>query len=319
MRVKPKPKRKWNWINGKKDGGKISVPLLLSCFSSSSDEDFERNTKDEVLKPLYYIVGDINSELMEATVESIDDESIDRKTKVDKRFRQSQPRRVDNIFSRFLTGILNRSEKNREIKTTYVGLARRMNETERNDSVTNEQRETKEKLSLKKASAYGYRVSHILRLPILYLSSRCKKNHAPKSEHLAPSAQLEIYEQNADSDDASMLRPASLGVTFAHPAYTGKCRLLADDARLESTNLLWTKMKTDKSIETDDYTLPPTKKFVETTTAESWGSVGSSSLYPTDEQSHDDGNIYYGSFDSDIDIPFDEIFTETTFFEIYQI
>ena len=312
---------KSNRARGNKDGEKRLVSLLMSCFSSSDDDDVERSSKDEVLKPLYYIVGDINSEQMEQTVQSMDDELIDQKTRADKTVQSIDGESMDkkartlktfpraDFLSRWIRG---RGGKSR--KTDNVGLATRMNETESDDGRSN----ITEKKTPKKSFTRTHR---ILRLPaFLHLSKRNKK-HDSQAMNITQSIseEVELNEEKTESvDTLSVLQPSALGVTFAHPAYTGKCRFLTEAARLDTTNHLWTQMKTnqvdDRKVD-DDYTLLPTKTIVETTTAESWGSFDSPSFYPTDEQSREE-SIYYGSFDSDIDIPFDEIFTEASFFDI---
>jgi hypothetical protein len=308
-------------ISRKKDGENRLISLLLSCFSSSDDDDdFDRSTKDEVLKPLYYIVGDFDSEQMEATVESIDDESIDKKAKPDKKL----PRRSDFRRRRFFGGILCGFKKIMEVEIASNRLASstRINDTKTNERATNRRLDKTEKAFMKPStSRYGYQVSRILRLPFLCLSTNTKKHDShslsTKSAQNDQNSQLEMKVEKTGSDDSSFLRSTALGVTFAHPVYTGKCHLLIDEANADTTNYLWTKLKTGFSVEIDDYTLPPTKTIVETATSESWGSGGSSSLYPTDEQSNEEGNFYYGSFDSDV-VPFDEIFTDTIFFEYDQ-
>lgn len=302
-------------ISRKRDGEKRLISLLLSCFSSSDDDDdFDRSTKDEVLKPLYYIVGDFNSEQMEATVDSIDDDSIDKKAKPDNNFQQTRPR----FFRGILRGFKKMSEV--EIASDRLASSPRINDTD--ERATNRPLGRTDK-AFKKASTsrYGYQVSRILRLPFLCSSMNTKKHDShsfsTKSAQNDQNSQLEMNVEKIGSDDTSSLGSTALGVTFAHPVYTGKCHLLMEEANEDTTNYLWTKMKTGLSVEIDDYTLPPTKTVVETATAVSWGSGGSSLLYPTDEGSDEEGIFYYGSFDSDV-VPFDEIFTDTIFFDYIQ-
>jgi hypothetical protein len=302
-------------IGRKRDGEKRLISLLLSCFSSSNDEaDFDRSTKDEVLKPLYYIVGDFNSEQMEATVDSIDDESIDKKAKPDKNSQQTR--------SQFFRGILRGFKINREVEIACDRLASssRINDTDERPTSRRPDR-TEKAFKKPSTSRYGYQVFRILRLPFLCSSTNTKKHDSrsfsTKSAQNDQNSQPEMKVEKIGSDDTSSLGSTALGVTFAHPVYTGKCHLLMEEANEDTTNYLWTKMKSGISVEIDDYTLPPTKTIVETARAESWGSGGSSLLYPTDEGSDEEETFYYGSFDSDV-VPFDEIFTDTIFFDYDQ-
>ncbi len=321
MKEESEHSTKSNRARGNKDGEKRSLSLLFSCFSSSDDDDadVERSSKDEVLKPLYYIVGDINSEQMEQTVQSMDDESIDKKARANKTVQSIDGESIDKkgragktfLLADFLSRWF-RGRRGKSRKTDNVGLATRMNETESDDGTSNG-RPTKKKL-LKKSFTH-----RILRLPAFLHFSKRNKKHDSQAMNITQSISEEVEEKTESGDTSSVLQPSALGVTFAHPAYTGKCHFLTEAARLDTTNHLWTQMKTnqvdDRKVDDDDYTLPPTKTIVETTTAETWGSFDSASFYPTDEQSRE-GSVYYGSFDSDIDIPFDEIFTEASFFDI---
>ena len=110
-------------LNLKRDGRRQENPfasLLLSWLPSSDDFESNNNTNDEVLKPLYYIVGDINSEQMEATVESTDDESIAKNETTDKPLKQKrrQPRRTNFLRNRFLEGVMNRFKKWKDLEST---------------------------------------------------------------------------------------------------------------------------------------------------------------------------------------------------------
>ncbi len=310
MKEKSEQIRKDDRASEKKHGEKRLVSLFLSCFSSSDDDEFDQSTKDEVLKPLYYIVGDVDSEQMEQTVQSMDDESTDKKSREKKRIRLAKQPRLSEVFTRLFGGRRGRSRKSEKAS---VGLATRMNETQSDSETTNESPNTTEKKMSSKSWSKRKQTHSILRLP--FLLRRTNKHNASTTKILRNtlSEDFVINEEITNSDDTSQSQPTNLGVTFAHPAYTGKCTFLTEDARLETTNHLWSKMKTNAELD-DDYIVPSTKTLVETTTAESWGSVDSS-FYPTDEQSHEE-NVYYGSFDSDIDIPFDEIFTEASFFDI---
>ena len=283
-------KTKSDRSNRKKDGWlheKRLISLFSSCFSSS--DDFE--SRDEVLKPLYYIAGDSSSEQMEATVESVDDESNERHETIDKPFQRTRPQRIVVLLSRFSRGVLCGFKKNRDGETASVRI--------RSSTIMDE-------------IDISLEVSHDDRI-----------------------TQLEMKVENIDPDDISCLEYTALGVTFPHPVYTYRCRLPMVGTNQDTQNDLWTEMETNFSLEFDDYTLPPTQTVVKTATAESWGSIGSSSLYPlpptqtvvetataeswgsiesssfypTDEQSNEEG-FFHTSFDSDIDIPFDEIFTD---------
>jgi hypothetical protein len=86
-------RNKDGWINEKR-----LIDMILSFFSSS--DDFE--SRDEILKPLYYIVDACSSEQMEATaIESVDDESKKENVNVDdESCKNKQLRRVDALRSR---------------------------------------------------------------------------------------------------------------------------------------------------------------------------------------------------------------------------
>lgn len=239
------------------------------------------------------------------------------------------------FLSRFISGIVGGLKKSREIEIASVRFASStpMNKTESNERGTNRQARFKGKTAPEKPSTseekkvllvrYGCGLSRIIRVPLLRSSSsrRTKKQVSRSfSTKLAQNDKNQLLKMKGgtnDSDDTSSIGPTVLGVTFAHPVYTGKCQMLFEDENPDTSTYLWSKIRTDSSVETDDYTLPTRKTIVEIATAESWGSVGSSSLYPTDEQSDEDGNFHYGGFDSGVNIPFDEIFTEGGFFEYH--
>lgn len=333
-------------INREKRREKKKLISLLSRFPWFGEIDSERSTKDEVLKPLYHIVGDIDSEQLEPTVESIDDASVDQKRETNKTCQQQ--RRTDFLRSRSFRGILCRLKKIREGETGSVRIANstRMNENEGNERTIHRR--------LGRMELKGLKKPRNLRLPFLP-SSRCRsppiKNNSSEFsctsiEQNDENTQDEADEETTDSDYRALNRPTTLGVKFAHPVYTGKRHLVMNEDNRGSSNEPWNKSEShlldvdvdDRTLppphllfEVDDDTLPPPHLFlevddrgtlpprnaiVETAKAERRGSGTSSSLYPTDEQSIEDENFYYGGFDSDVDIPFDEIFTDPSFFEL---
>jgi hypothetical protein len=98
----------------------------------------------------------------------------------------------------------------------------------------------------------------------------------------------------------------ALGVAFAHPAFERRqhpSRFYIENPKKVRREIL--PILESNSGGTDDVTSPQTKAIVQTTTVDSWEATGSSSLYPTDEQSYFDEDSFDG-FDSDDDIPFDE-------------
>ena len=220
---------------------------------------------------------------------------------------------------------MNLFQKNRVSTTSSIGLAARLNETASDDSEMDSRPETPGKTSWKRSLSLQGQVHRIKRPPFLSLAKREKRYDSTSSisglRSNFSSLQFVVDESSSDSDDIPSLQPATLGVTFAHPVYTSKCCLLAaEEKRPDTSNLLWNKMKAGIPG-ADEYNFLPSKEFVETTIAEGCWNVESLSLYPSDEEKekdHEDANLYYGSFDSD-DIPFDEIFTDASFFDMGQI
>ena len=97
----------------REDGKKRMFSILFSWFFSSKNGG--KSTKDQVLKPMYEIVSDVASELMEATVESIEEVSIDKKLTGARTVRQSQPQQKGTRRSRFLRRVMNLFKKSRGI------------------------------------------------------------------------------------------------------------------------------------------------------------------------------------------------------------
>lgn len=309
------------------------LSYLFSWFFSSKNK--YQSTRDQVLKPMHEIVSDVASELVETTIESVDDISIDKTLNEVKSARQSQPQRKSLHRSRFFRGILNLFQKNRTSSMSSIGLAARLDETASDDSEMDERPEIPHKRLWEKSPSQQNQVNRITRPSFLSFPRRMKRYDAASSvsgmESSLSSVQFAMDDSYADSDDTSLLHPATLGVNFPHPVYASKCRLLAaDDKR---ANFLWTKTNPHVTPDMDEYTHSPikahketkfdeysqyslAKAYMKTRVSEGYRSVVSSSLYPSDEEKdHEDDNLYYGSFDSD-DIPFDEIFTDASFFDM---
>jgi len=328
-------------ITRKRDGWlqrKKIISIFLSRFSSSNSS--ESTDQDEVLKPLYYIVGDSSSEEMEATVHSVDDQSKERNEE-DKSSHQTRLLGcMDFRFSRFLKVDLNNSRKSREGETVSEKRYGKDGSTPfqtRNSTSMNEiyDVEKHSNHSLKrmvvamlnslsisermKSSGYRRKLRRIFKFSFVRRSTKHHTKGDSPSDSVKHAnddhiSQLETKEENSESDDESLIQTTVLGVTFAHPVYTGRCNLLVHNVNPDIGNDLWKNMETNFSVEGEYYDLPfITKTVIETAAAESWGSISSSSLYPTDEQSVEDDFFLCNRFDSDVDIPFDETFTENIY------
>ena len=333
MQEESEARRRDNSINRKEDGEKQMLSRLLSWFFSSKNK--HQSTRDQVLKPMHEIVSDVASELVETTIESIDDTSIDKTLNEVQPVRQSQPQRNRLRRSRFLRGILNLFQKNRNSTMSSIGLAARLNETGSDDSEMDERPEAPRKGLWEKPSSWHNQVHRITRPSFLSFPRRMKRYDSASSvagiESSLSSVQFAMDDSYTDSDDTSLLHPATLGVNFPHPVYASKCRLLA--AEDKRPDFLWTRTNPHVTPDMDEHTFLPAKAYTDTKVddysqyslakaymktrvSEAYRSVVSSSLYPSDEEKdHEDGNLYYGSFDSD-DIPFDEIFTDASFFDM---
>jgi len=307
---------KWNCKNG-------IISLFSSNFSSSTNDGIEPRLSDEVLKPLYYIISDVHSDEVDATIASVDDASVERKGKVEETFQQIGPATMRSIALRYSREISSGSKKNwdfksllsrftssttiNEIETDEMSTIRQLSEP-RNTSFDEKASPTTEKTSISQLHK-GYHFLRKLRCIFTCFSVKKIDSHlyAEKVLEVNQNAPSKMEVQDFNPDDAEAPRIHAMGVSFAHPVYTGKCHVPADEKNTNTTNCFWAKLESGLSIEIDDYTLPRTKTIVEISTAASWGSGDSSSLYPTDEQSSSGMNLYHGSFDSDVDTPFDEI------------
>jgi len=222
---------------------------------------------------------------------------------------------------------MNRFKKWKDLESTPLQLASSTatNDIDTHDSRTNHRLSSRTEDSASRApSTPRAKKSPRFLLPFFCLSRHLGKtgarSSAKKIVHEDRYIKCETKEESSQSscgDEQILPSDSSLGVAFAHPVYTGRSHLLMVGTNPDnSTYDLWTRMASGYSMEADDFPLPPTKTIVQTAEANSWGSDGgSSSLYPTDEQSNDEGNFEYGSFDSDADIPFDEIFRNKRYFE----
>ncbi|MGK3736543.1 MAG: hypothetical protein ACI90V_003386 [Bacillariaceae sp.] len=300
------------------------IDMFLSCFSSS--DDFE--SRDELLKPLYYIVDACSSEQMEATaVDSVDDASKKESEKVDdESCKRTQLRRVNVLRSRLSSFLLCDLRRFRDNETPSLQIE----STTSMDEIDTDDR-WESRISDSTKQAIFDTILHSAKrgsLGIRFKCRRIKKMRIPflcpfrdynRVDSLSPSfsvshydntTQLEKELESVYSDDVlSCHKYTVLGTSFPHPVYTRRCRLLHGGVNRGAVTDLWTEMETNYSLEGDNFTLPPMKTVVETVTAKSWGSNASSSHYPTDEQSSD-GDSFDCSFDSDAEIPFDEIFSD---------
>eukprot|EP00536_Pseudo-nitzschia_multiseries_P014599 jgi/Psemu1/39384/gm1.39384_g len=336
-RKKTKPnkfdRKKGGWLRSKK-----VISMFLSRFSSSSSP--ETTDQDEVLKPLYYIVGDSSSEQMEATVQSIDDQSKERNEIDDALSRQVRLNTQFYPFSNVrpdgstesLDGTIVPEERFGKDKPAPFGSGDAANGRDKIGSIEKASNREPKRRALSKLHSssifVGLKSSNCRRkLRRFFKRAFVRRSNSHCKKYDSPSCSIECYiedssgdlatqqdtkEETLDSDDTS-LPTTVLGVTFAHPVYTGDCNVLVHNANSGIETELWGKMEKLFFAEVDDCNLPPTKTVVETGLVESWGSVGSSSMYPTDEQSVEEDFFYSSSFDSDVDIPFDENFPGTVF------
>lgn len=295
--------RKTNgWINEKQ-----LISVFLSCFSSSDN----LGSRDEVLKPLYYIVDECSSEQMGATIESAyDDESQQINEEVDESCKRTQIRRVEKNRSR-LSGLLIcdlRKARGTETSSLRIGSTASMDEIDINDRWKSRLSGGTKKKVLDTILHFRCHVIKKMRIPSLCTIRDHNRIDSPSSSLNVPYhenvTQIEKERESGDSDVVSCL--TNLGISFPHPVYTRRCRLLV--ANRDDMTDLWSETETDYSLEGDNFTLPPTKTIVEIATTGSWGSYASSSHYPTDEQNSISEN-FECSLDSDDDVPFDEVFS----------
>mmetsp|Transcript_15347 Transcript_15347/g.17255 ORF Transcript_15347/g.17255 Transcript_15347/m.17255 type:complete len:362 (+) Transcript_15347:1904-2989(+) len=302
MRMRIANRKKDGWIKEKQ-----LISVFLSCFSSSDN----LRSRDEILKPLYYIVDECSSEQMEATIESVyDDESKQINEEFDERCKRTQIRRVEKYRSR-LFGLLIcnlRKARGTETSSLRIGSTASMDEIDINDRWKSRLSGRTKKKILDTMLHFRCRLIKKRRIPSLCTIRDHDRIDPPSSslnvQYDENITQIENELESVDSDVASCLK--NLGISFPHPVYTRRCRLLV--VNQDDMTDLWSETETDYSLEGDNFTLPPTKTIVETATAGSWGSYASSSHYPTDEQ-NSDGENFECSFDSDDDVPFDEVFS----------
>ena len=271
------------------------ISVLSSWLSLSINDALGSGTGNEVLKPLYGIVGDLDSEQMEPTVESTDDTSTDKTVYIEKVV--AQPIRQSNFRrSRFL-GIQKKSKD--ESGSAWLMNASRAEDDKSIGTKSNRPSKPIKNAVLKKFSisckkkrfqtCHGEQVSPILRLPFFYPCPCVKINDSDTFSEIAQHHGNSTLEMEGDDHDSSSA--VLLGVAFAHPVYTGKRNLLVDEIIPDTSNYMSTKIITDYSLEADDTTLSPMETIVQAATVESWGSLNSSSPYPT-------GDIGTQRFDS---------------------
>jgi len=271
------------------DGGKGQyrlISVLSSWLSLSINDALGSGTGNEVLKPLYGIVGDLDSEQMEPTVESTDDTSEDETARIEKVVagptRESTFRR-----SRFLS--IQKKSKD-ESGSAWLVNASRAEDGESIGTKSNRPSKAIKNAVLKKLSisckkkrfqtCHGEQVSPILRLPFFYPCPCVKINDSDTFSEIAQHDGNSTLEMEGEDHDSS--NTVLLGVAFAHPVYTGKRNLLMDEIIPDTSIYMSTKIKTDYSLEADGTTLSPMETIVQAATVESWDSLNSSSPYPTD-------------------------------------
>mmetsp|Transcript_6934 Transcript_6934/g.20059 ORF Transcript_6934/g.20059 Transcript_6934/m.20059 type:complete len:348 (+) Transcript_6934:80-1123(+) len=322
--------------SGRKRGGWLRSKKVISSFLSrfSSSRSPESTDQDEVLKPLYYIAGDSRSVQMEATVQTFDDQSKDRneiddgysqQARLNAQFSLLSNVRSDSsfnsldgtIFPEHMYGRDNPIRFGPEKPTFATEIGVEMAENHQPKGRALSKLYSPSILAGMKSSGCRLRLRRFFKRTFMRRPNRQSKKCVSPSCSMEDSfcdltTRNETKEDTIDSDDKS-LPTTVLGVTYAHPVYTGECNVLLHNAKSGIEAALWSKMDRSFFAEVDACNLPPTKTIVETGVAESWRSVSSSSMYPTDEQSVEQDFFYSSSFDSDVDIPFDETFPGNVF------
>jgi hypothetical protein len=278
--------------------------------------DANDSSVDEVTKPLYYIVDEVSSDQVKAFNETIiinPDLAKENKANVEDRMAYSLC--CHRYFRRryplgFFSNQPQRRRRDSETATvTRVGSAATTDETSESPDktqalVTSKNHAIKRYLSIPKSKSTFQRFRELkLHLPFVCLFKI--------PEILRPLRDSCVNDESSVSEESQNLSSPlmPLGVSFPHPVFLRRCQSVAVDKKpfISSTvSSPWDEMLESNTLGDDDFTLPPTQTVVETATADSWRSVGSS-FCPTDEESKSYVGNAQRSFDSYCDIPFDEV------------
>jgi hypothetical protein len=276
----------------------VSCTCFRHCLRRSDDLD---STDGEVTKPLYFIVDEVSTQ-------QVRDFELSKNNQLSKKLKDSLASVEERMHPRF-------AELRRRLARHFQRHSREQHDSE-TASVTRVG-----SCAASDETDYHQR-SKITR--IVY----------SQPEHSVHSDINSLIKQPDNKVGYKRFRMASLcsykidstgealGVAFPHPAFarfqspllsgvTGKPPKVV-------TNEFWPIVETASGC-TDETRAPQGKTIVQTDAVNSWGSTGSSSFYPTDEQSNvdqdsfDDGfnsesnNDSYDGFNSECDLPFDEL------------